>query len=118
MENKREYGDGLEQYVIDLADVYGVDLKGTANSGAKNQIDSDLNHEKFQIECKRTSQTNSKGINNPRLSIKDWIKLKREASYRNKQPALIIGCDKVVDSLVVISINDFLSLLGGLEEDE
>lgn len=117
MENKREYGEKLEGFVQQQANIYDVPIHATANSGAKNQNDSDLNHERFQIECKRTSKRTTKGENYPHFNHKDWSKVKKEASMRNKDPALVIGCDNLRDSLVVIKLDTFLSLISG-EIDE
>lgn len=117
MENKREFGDELEDDIIDKAEDLGVKITGTWNSGAGNRIDSDLSHERFQIECKRTASVNARGKNYPKLKYVDWIKLKKEANVRSKTPALVIGSKELKDTLVVLELSAFLNLVAGSEEE-
>lgn len=107
--NTRKYGDSLEDYVQYNAKRYGLTLKKSTNSGALNPTDSDLSNEWFQIECKRNSKPK------PSVSIKDWEKVRRQASQRNKMPVLVNGCEDIDKSIATISLLDFIKLLTAWE---
>ncbi len=101
--NTREYGDQLEEYVVDLAKMVGIDINTTSNSGATNRIDSDLSHEQFQIECKRKEKLS--------VRVAEWKRVKAQARMRNKKPVLVSSGDEMDQAVVTIRLVDFLDLI-------
>ena len=120
--NSREFGDALENFIIFLAQEYGVKLRKFTNSGAKNQNDSDFQDNYYQFECKRNGTNTKKGTNDLKFSTTQWNKLIKESRARNKKPAMINGCIDLNKSTVTIRLKDFLELytiyLASLQEQK
>ncbi len=106
----REFGDILEDYIIQLAEEHSIKLRRFTNSGAKNQNDSDFQDNYYQFECKRNGTKTKKGINDLKFSVAEWNKLCKEARARNKKPAMVNGCIDLNKSTVTIRVKDFLQL--------
>lgn len=106
----REYGDGLEQHVIDKFNEAGLPINRYNNSGAVHKNDSDLFNEHLQIECKRTGMGDKQNLVKPKISIKDWGRILKEARSRNKRPILVNSGNDVSEALVTLRLKDFIEL--------